>query len=704
MLDKKILGTVIKVNKTNGTYELVTSNPNTIRCKSGNVLCKGNIILAKDFVTAEITGDYENDIFIVKDLKYAWINKKSTAVMIKNNLQEIRVSESNVNKIIEEYGRTLFSMKREELKSFLNEDFSKLNSEQINGIVNVFHPKPEAFLRLCEYFENYKIDPAELENIYNDFGAGLLKSIQQNPYKIFRKYDMPFYIAEKIAYRENIEALSKIRIKGLIFRVLDVAASGGNTYVTPYQMVEKVNKISMSYPYYTEIPSILISYFLSQERKIVQDNREISLKKLYYAEKNIAKRLYILKNSNIKISVSQSDINEVERNLNIKYGNDQKNAFGLLNDEGVVILTGGPGTGKSTFMKGVINILQKYFPDIKINLCAPTGRAAKRLMESTGMTATTIHKMLEMKLYETEDEKLLSKNENNPIEADFIIVDEFSMVDAELMSTLVSAIKKGTKLLLVGDENQLPSIGAGNILHDMIVSQKFPVYKLSENFRQANGGSIYENGTRILAGELPYKADDFEIYKSTDEKDSYKALCYFLKQYYDEKDIFKTQLLEPSHKGTAGVFRMNLFAHKYITHKGIDVSNSPLKNDKVIFTKTDYDSGYVNGDVGKIIELTQHQIRINLDGAIITVERSAMQDLSLAYSYTIHKSQGSEYPVVIIYLPDGMSHMMSRSLLYTAVTRAKNKVIILYEENALQKCIDNVDDIKRQTKLQSFLL
>lgn len=499
-----------------------------------------------------------------------------------------------------------------------------------------------------------------------------------------------------------MEPLNKRRIAGLVREALKNAGNYGHTIALPTDVANFVSYKSRQSVYRMEIPAVLVSYTVITDKEFILKDGYVSLYYLYKAEKDIAKGLIALKNVGPYSSISDADIKRIEKELGTSYGKDQKKAFKMFETGGVNILTGGPGTGKTTTLNGIINHIRHINPNAVILLCAPTGRAAKRMSESTGMDAETIHKMCGLKPYKTEE--FNDKQNVLPITADFVICDEFSMVSADLAAILINAMKRGTRFIIVGDEHQLPSIEPGNVLHDLIASGKFPVYRLEENFRQANGSSIQPNADRILAEQMPVSTNDFQIYKAKDEQDSYKALKYFMNMYYDKNDPYKVQLIEPSRKGAAGTFKMNRYMHnKLILNDENGDDYIPKTGDKIIFSRTDYDEGYVNGDMGIITGLSNHVMNVNLEGYPITVSRKSMADVEFGYSYTIHKSQGSENPIIIIYLPEKMKHMMTNSLLYTAVTRARNTVIIIYEDDSLETCIHNKSDAVRNTRLLMFL-
>lgn len=697
-------GRVSEIIKTerNGLclFHLDTPTKGAIRQSNGKVLCHGALSRISVAMPVELSGEWVDGTLEVSDYKFTWISNNATAEFLVKNCKG--VGKTTAKEICAFYGSKLFSMNRTELTLSLQENFKKLNLQIIDNIVNELFQNKEVLYALEKIFSQMNVDYSSILDIYTVYGDESVKKIKENPYKIGMEFGIPLTVIDLIAYSFDIKAFDFMRIEGIISYLLSYAASSGHTYMDAGKLAESVSNSSEFSRYHEKIPTILVSSTVLLSKKIVLDEGKVAYASLLFAERDIAKRLQVLKAFESHIQVTDEEIDEVAKELNFHFGKDQRHSFKALETGGVNVLTGGPGTGKTTTINGFVAYYKKKNPGAVIAFCAPTGRAAKRLSESINQKALTIHKLLDYTPFDKDHSAC--KNQANPIEADLIIVDEMSMVEAELMAKLVAAIKNGTRLLLVGDENQLPSIGAGNVFHDIIHSGQFPVYRLEENFRQANGGTIHENSKRILAGKMPLHTDDFQMFKAKDEADAYKALCYFMGRFYDKDDPFKTQLIEPSTKGVAGTFKMNHYIHTKLIHDGIEnVSPQPMVGDKIIFTTTNYEAGYINGDIGIIQGITCDEVIVWNDSETLRLPISAMHDMMLAYAYTIHKSQGSENEIVIIYLPEEMKHMMTRSLFYTAVTRAKDYVCVIHTGDALRTCIRNVSDRKRNTRLQEFL-
>lgn len=702
MSEKVLTGIIKSIKDDEQKFCLFTTDKSAYRDLQGRTWCKGDIGNLTEGMTVECRGDWEKHTFVFNKIKPVWISLQTTISYLINATASYGIRKMDITAICSKYGRKLFSTDKRELTDLILNDFPNMDAENVTVFVNALNLKDKALCELEDYLIPYGFKAEKVKEMYKFYGVNAINKIKCDPYKACHIFDVNFKIADQIAFDSKMEPLNKRRIAGLIREALKNAGNYGHTIALPKDVANFVSYKSRQSVYRMEIPAVLVSYTVITDKEFILKDGYVSLYYLYKAEKDIAKGLIALKNIGPYSSISDADIKRIEKELGTSYGKDQKKAFKMFETGGVNILTGGPGTGKTTTLNGIINHIRHINPNAVILLCAPTGRAAKRMSESTGMDAETIHKMCGLKPYKTEE--FNDKQNVLPITADFVICDEFSMVSADLAAILINAMKRGTRFIIVGDEHQLPSIEPGNVLHDLIASGKFPVYRLEENFRQANGSSIQPNADRILAEQMPVSTNDFQIYKAKDEQDSYKALKYFMNMYYDKNDPYKVQLIEPSRKGVAGTFKMNRYMHnKLILNDENGDDYIPKTGDKIIFSRTDYDEGYVNGDMGIITGLSNHVMNVNLEGYPITVSRKSMADVEFGYSYTIHKSQGSENPIIIIYLPEKMKHMMTNSLLYTAVTRARNTVIIIYEDDSLETCIHNKSDAVRNTRLLMFL-
>ncbi|MCR5624236.1 MAG: AAA family ATPase, partial [Lachnospiraceae bacterium] len=434
-------------------------------------------------------------------------------------------------------------------------------------------------------------------------------------------------------------------------------------------------------------------------------NKEIYSKSLKRAEERAAnnvKRLAINKAE----PFSEQYIPIIEKECGMAFGKEQREAFFMFRDRGIKILTGGPGTGKTTTVKGLILNYRYMHPNHKIKLAAPTGRAAQRLAESTGMPAQTVHKLLN---YVPYGDNPTCKDGNDPIDADFIVIDEASMLDIELFDMLLEAVKNDTTILLVGDIHQLESVGAGAVLRDLLSAKTVNIKHtfLTEVFRQKGGSPIIDNSIKINNGEFDLETtDDFQVFKEANQIDCFNRVKELYLSLYNSNDLYDTQILCPSYKGESGIDKLNVSIRDTLNPNGKTLVYGWQKyrvGDKVIMTKNNMELGYYNGDIGVIKEIVEDNLTVSVKDTDITLSRENFDDLSLAYAITVHRSQGSEFENVIVVLPKEPKSLLVRNLFYTAVTRAKKRVFIVTEGEALKTAIitDRTDD--RRTKLSKLI-
>lgn len=472
---------------------------------------------------------------------------------------------------------------------------------------------------------------------------------------------------------------------------------------------------------------------LIQKKKIICEDDALYLIPLYKAETYAAKKIVELLQSKTKrVNVTKKEVKAMGKELDRDYAPEQVQAIIESCRSNVLILTGGPGTGKTTTVNGIIHMLKKHGMDA-ILCAAPTGKASKRMKETTGEKAQTIHRTLEVKSEGAYGFKF-GKNEKTPLEGDAIIIDESSMIDMELMASVLKAIPEGMKLILVGDIDQLPSVGCGNVLHEMIDSNVVPIVRLKTIFRQAAESQIIKNAHLINEGVVPsfknnrngdyffMDVDGMEQERIRDYIVTY--VCDNLPRYYNVS-ADEIQVLAPMKKGPTGVWELNDYIQNRInppsTTKQIIPCNDHLLRvgDKVMYTCNDYDKKIFNGDVGKIVSicLTQNEADdadednadesakrgfvVDFDGNRVHFDLSKAQDFILAYATTIHKSQGSEYDIVVMPLTTANYIMLQRNLLYTAVTRAKKVFVLFGQKNAVARAVKNLTVVNRNTRLGS---
>lgn len=592
------------------------------------------------------------------------------------------------------------------------------------------------------FLQDYGISMALAVKIYNQYGASVYTILRENPYRLADDITgVGFKIADEIARKAGISADSDFRIRSGIMYTLVQAAGNGHIYLPYEELVSQLEVLLDTHV--VDIDRQLVD--LSIDKKIVvkelsDDNTEDIAKdtsrriiygaSYYYMEMAVA---YALKALDVSVKIDEKSvldrIHRIEKNEDIELDDMQRNAVLQAVSSGLLVVTGGPGTGKTT----TINTIIRYFEGegMEIRLGAPTGRAAKRMTEATGCEAQTIHRMLELS-GAPEDGKTASfmRNEDNPIDADVIIIDEMSMVDIFLMNSLLKAITAGTRLILVGDVNQLPSVGPGNVLRDIIDSERFTVVKLTKIFRQAKESDIIVNAHKINDGEkfpIGPTSKDFIFIKREEANNVLGAMITLISQKlpkYVDAQPFDIQVLTPTRKGLLGVERLNTVLQEYLnpkdTGKQEKEGSSTLfrEGDKVMQIKNNYQlewetrgkngiavdrgMGVFNGDMGVIDNINFYTEKVTVkfdDDRYVEYPFKQLEELELAYAVTVHKSQGSEYPAVVIPLLSGPRMLMNRNILYTAVTRAKKCVCIVGTEEVFYGMVDNTNEQKRYSTL-----
>ncbi len=534
-----------------------------------------------------------------------------------------------------------------------------------------------------------------------------LQALKKNPYAIGIPAGLKFATCDLIFAQEGGTYYNENRLEWLTIKCLEQNENSGNTYANLKNIMNWVNKVSrLSAVFKEEIPESLIVRACFNSKKIVceQSSPEFRfyLKKTYYQEKSIVSHLQRIQSAKTPLPFKDEWIKTIEKRNGVTYADKQREAFDLLKSTGIKVVTGGPGTGKTTTVNGLIQAYKKMFPKNKILLCAPTGRAAQRLSEATSQKSFTLHKALDIKPFGDND--IQSRTlESNPLDADFIIVDEMSMTDTAIFSILLGAIKSNTLVLLCGDTDQLPSVGAGNILHDVIASNFIEVIQLNVVYRQAKESGITENAIQVNTGnpELVIK-DDFNVHQLNTVEELSDKVCELVAHYYKKEDPFAVQVLSSTKQGAGGTYSLNQKLQKICNeNKTVTELDFNLKcGDKVMLCRNNYEIGYVNGDVGIVTDIDVDYITVDIKGLDVTkIPRKYMSDIVLAYSVTIHKSQGSEYDTVIISLPSEPRVMLKRNLLYTAITRAKKRVILVTQFGSIEYAVNTLDTELRQTSI-----
>ena len=584
------------------------------------------------------------------------------------------------------------------------------------------------------FLQQYGISTTLAVKIYNFYGARIYSVLKENPYQMAEDIEgVGFKTADEIASRAGIRTDSDFRIRSGILYVLLHASSEGHTYLPMEELTNRTSQL-------LEVDGEHIEKHymnLAIDRKIIMrqkdDSTQIYATVFYHMEANTAAMLKKLDVSyDVKDSEIERRIKHIEKQTNIELDEQQICAVKEAVRNGLLIITGGPGTGKTT----TINTIIRYFEmeGMDIFLGAPTGRAAKRMSETTGFEARTIHRMLEVN-GGVEGTGGFERNEQNPLETDVIIIDEMSMVDITLMHALLKAVLAGTRLILVGDVNQLPSVGPGCVLKDIIESNQFHTVKLNKIFRQASTSDIIVNAHKINNGEevvLDNKSMDFFFLKRYEADKIINVTLQLIKQKlpkFVDASEYDIQVLTPTRKGLLGVERLNTVLQMYLNPEDSSKREKEYggtifrEGDKVMQIKNNYQleweirskyglcidkgTGVFNGDTGIIEEINYfaETMTVSFDeGKMVEYPFKLLEELELAYAITIHKSQGSEYPAVVIPLFQGPRMLLNRNLIYTAVTRAKKCVTIVGDDEVFQTMVHNTSQLKRYSGLLDRLI
>ncbi len=582
--------------------------------------------------------------------------------------------------------------------------------------------------RTVMFLQKFDVSPKMALKIYTHYGENTIELLQENPYRLVSDVEgIGFITADNIASSMGLDKTSRFRISACLKYLLMEAANEGHTFLPMEILMSRATTLMNIEKSAIDKHLEAMTLDFTIIRRMINNVQAVYHPMLYYAEGFVAKELIGLQLSvpceqqkNIEIEISN-----YEKDKKITLADNQRLAVISAINNGICIITGGPGTGKTTTLDCILHLFRKR--GISIMLAAPTGRAAKRMSSATGEDAKTIHRLLE---YSKLDDGHFSfkRNQENPLPKGVLIVDEASMVDIFLMQALLEAMQKGTRLILVGDSDQLPSVGAGNVLADAIASDSFRCVKLDRVFRQAEESHIITNAHKINHGQMPVvnaKNSDFFLDRRNSEQemmDTVVDLCKRrLPNAYNYSPISDIQVLTPVKKGLCGVFNLNKLLQKAL--------NPPAKNkkehvfgedifrvgDKVMQIKNNYDrqwnvfdkygnvvdgTGVFNGDVGIITEIDVREFTVKFDDERISVYGfQEVDELSLAYAISVHKSQGCEFPVVVMPLPQNYRRIMTRNLLYTAVTRASKLVVLCGNEVAIAQTINNIDTQKRYSAL-----
>ena len=647
-------------------------------------------------------------------------------------------------RIVQKYGADTFAVIEDNVE-LLNE-VEGIGKKRVQMIARSWERQKEV-KNIMLFLQEHQVSSSFAAKIYKQYGNESIAVMKENPYRLADDiWGIGFRTADQIAGKLGFEKESYVRLRSGLMYTLSELSNEGHVYAGKPQLIEKASELLEASPetVIMTMDEMLKQEDLIREKKITKEDGDgnsivaIYLPPFYYAEVGAAGKLKKLvslpagdklymkllearnRTGNQKLSV---DIEAIQKKTGMTYDEIQADAIRQAATAKVMVLTGGPGTGKTTTTHGIISVYKSY--GLKILLAAPTGRAAKRMTEATGLEAKTIHRLLECKPSEG-----YQKNEENPLEGDVLIVDECSMIDIILMNSLLKAIPPAMRLILVGDIDQLPSVGAGNVLRDMIDSGSFPVVRLTRIFRQAQTSRIIMNAHRINEGKMPDisngKNTDFFFMENEDAESVVSQIVELvgtkLPGYY-KVDTAQIQVLTPMQRGAVGATNLNLalqealnpVEQKIFVRGGgaVSVPKEVLRrsgfafraDDKVMQIRNNYDKEVFNGDIGIIASVSAEDrtLKVNFDGRMVEYDVTELDELSHAYATTIHKAQGSEYPIVV--MPILMNHyvMLQRNLIYTGITRAKKVLVMVGTKKALSYAVHNVTVTRRNAMLKERL-
>ena len=719
---------IVYHNDTNG-YTVFS-----LMCQGEEIVCVGNVTSLDEGEYLKAEGEYTEHQVYGRQFKVT-----SMSVEVPEDEYSIErylgsgairgVGPSLAARIVKKFKKDSFRIIEEEPERLA--EIKGISERKAREIYQQFHEKQD-MRQAMMFLAKYGITTTLSLRIYKQYGEEMYRIIQENPYRLADDMNgIGFKLADEIAKKAGIGSHSDFRIRSGIIYMLQQGTLSGHIYIPAALLVEKTAQM-------LGVEEEAVDHLLQS----LQMDRKIVVKKIDDVSVVYGASLYrleletagFLKNLGVDYSVDEKEVGKVldriEKREGIDLDDHQREAVYSAAGNGVLVITGGPGTGKTTTINAIIKYLE--YEGLEMRLAAPTGRAAKRMSEATGREAQTIHRMLELS-GGPDDDRLrtqFERNQDNPLETDVVIIDEMSMVDIYLMNALLKAIAVGTRLILVGDVNQLPSVGPGNVLKDIIDSECFQVVRLTKIFRQALESDIIKNAHLINEGrqiELGNKSQDFFCLKRYDVQQILWVMVLLIRdklpKFVNAKP-YDIQVLTPMRKGELGVERLNTVLQHYLNPPSPDKKEREFhqgvirEGDKVMQIRNNYQIewevlgycnlplnkgvGVFNGDMGVVREINHfaEQLVVEFDeGRRVTYGFAQLDELELAYAITIHKSQGSEYPAVIMPLLSGPRMLFNRNILYTAVTRAKQCVAIVGDEHTVRHMIENEKQQKRYTSL-----
>lgn len=713
-------GYTVAVMETDGEYFTVVGN--LPQCNKGARLClrgafKEHPTYGEQFVFTE----FEEVLPTGKEAIFDFLSSG----MIKG------VGPSIAAAIVATFGEDTLTIIEEEPERLTE---VKGIGEKTARIITDSYGERREFAKVSLAFQEYGISAAQAMRLYKAYGKNALSIIEENPYRLIEEVPgFGFKRADEIGKRMGLSKDSSFRIESGIKYALSYGVSEGNTYLPRERLISMVCELLDVSGDLVDESLIALAFNGSIKMDCIDGEDICYLYSYYVAETRVASHILRLSSASLKTLPTNLDnmIRQAEIEQGIALSEKQKRAVVSAVSGGVSVITGGPGTGKTTIINAIINIFERG--GLKTAIAAPTGRAAKRITETSGRFAQTIHRLLEYYYSEDEDDMRFGRDEDSPLDYDVVLIDEASMIDIMLMKGLTDALKTGTRLILIGDSDQLPSVGAGNVLLDIIDSEYVGVTRLTEIFRQAEESLIVVNAHRINSGEYPYvneKDKDFFFMERSGEKTISSLIVELVEKrlpaFYKDMDPLKDiQVLTPTRKGELGTAALNSLLQKVLNPPA---ANKPEKKhgdrvfrlgDKVMQIKNNYQLGWrrrrdftegegiFNGDMGYISNIDNEYGKVTVifdEDRYVEYEAAWLEELELAYALTVHKSQGSEFPIVVMPISQIPPMLGTRNLLYTAVTRGKKVVVLCGSFRRLQAMVDNNSTKERFSGLRGRLV
>lgn len=705
--------TVFRNEKTGYTvFLLKPDDESMLSVGETSLLVKGNIQLCPPGTPVEadceeVPGKDGRKEYIMNSYRFCTCTEKGFMEFLTGEVFD-GIGEKTAEKIFRITGASVFDFcEKEDAVQVLGKNgIAEKQAKTIVRTIKDLHGMREVLTFILSYGGDYEMARA----VYTAYGAGYRERISKNPY-LLEPLGVPFAICDHMAKKAGIEPYDRGRAEALIRCAFRETEAEGDTKMSFQHLCAVCRRIEIqaNAERFTR-PFLIGAAVLECGYRLINENGRLYIQReeRYKEEKTIADNIKRLNMFQTDAGTDPETVRNIEKRFGIRYAREQKEAFDLIASPGVKVLTGGPGTGKTTVIRGIIEAYRISHPEAVITLCAPTGCAAKKMSESTGMRASTINRLL--KVRPLGNGMLQMKDEFDALESDLLIVDEASMVDTTLLWMLIRAVKNHAVFLLVGDEDQLPSVGCGDILHDLLKTDVLKTCRLKKIFRQAEGSDLLENSVRIREGSETLKVGQgTEIVSCRTEEEMQRIAAEFVKRNYSKNSPGKIRVLCTTKKEDhrAGSIAINRLMHEVYAEKDAPELVYGDKHfsvgEPVIFIENDYRIGFYNGDQGVVeaIEKTVKgtSLKISLDGRTVYLSGKDIDKAELAYAITTHKAQGSECEAAMTLLPANPANMLQREIVYVAATRAKKKNIFLVQGDSLQKAIRNSKKGTRTTGL-----